>query len=73
MITSLKLENFRIFTGLEIAPLQRINLFAGANNTGKTGILEALYLLFGDDEQLRQLPSAFRSTLRLRHTAKYQR
>jgi hypothetical protein len=61
MITSLKLENFRLFTGLEIAPLQRINLFAGANNTGKTGILEALYLLFG--EQLTQLPSAFRSTI----------
>jgi hypothetical protein len=63
MITSLKLENFRIFTGLEIAPLQRINLFAGANNTGKTGILEALYLLFADHAQLSQLPSAFRSTL----------
>ncbi len=63
MITSLKLENFRIFTGLEIAPLQRINLFAGANNTGKTCILEALYLLFGDQAQLQQLPSTFRSTL----------
>jgi len=63
MITSLKLENFRIFTDLEISPLQRINLFAGANNTGKTCILEALYLLFGDHAQLQQLPSAFRSGL----------
>jgi hypothetical protein len=63
MITSLKFENFRIFTNLEVAPLQRINLFAGANNTGKTGILEGLYLLFGDHAQLQQLPSAFRSTL----------
>ena len=63
MITSLKFENFRIFTSLEVAPLQRINLFAGANNTGKTGILEGLYLLFGDQAQLQQLPSAFRSTL----------
>jgi hypothetical protein len=63
MITSLKLENFRLFTGLEIAPLKPINLFAGANNTGKTCILEALYLLFGGHEQLTQLPSAFRSTL----------
>jgi hypothetical protein len=61
MITSLKLESFRLFTGLEIAPLQRINLFAGPNNTGKTGILEALCLLFGGHEQLLLLPSAFRS------------
>jgi len=63
MITSLKLENFRIFTGLEIAPLKSINLFAGANNTGKTCILEALYLLFGHYAQLTQLPSVFRNTL----------
>lgn len=63
MITSLKLESFRIFPGLDVAPLQRINLFAGANNTGKTALLEALYLLFGDHAQLAQLPSAFRSTV----------
>jgi hypothetical protein len=63
MITWLKLESFRLFTGLEIAPLKRINLFAGANNTGKTGILEALCLLFGGHEQLSLLPSAFRSAL----------
>jgi len=63
MITSLKLENFRIFTGLEVAPLKPVNLFAGANNTGKTCILEALYLLFGEQAQLQLLPSAFRSTL----------
>ena len=62
MITSLKLESFRIFTGLDLAPLRRINLFAGANNTGKTGILEALCLLFGDHAQLTQLPSAFRGS-----------
>jgi hypothetical protein len=66
MITSLKLENFRAFTELKVAPLKRINLFAGANNTGKTGVLEALYLLFyGNSDQIRQLPSAFRSCLSL--------
>jgi len=63
MINSLTLESFRLFTKLEVSPLQRINLFAGANNTGKTCILEALYLLLGDLAQLQQLPSAFRSGL----------
>ena len=63
MITSLKLESFRMFTGLEIAPLQCINVFAGANNTGKTGILEALYLLFGEQAQLARFPSAFRASV----------
>jgi hypothetical protein len=45
MITKLNFENFRGFKNLEISPLKRINLIAGANNTGKTAILEALYLL----------------------------
>jgi len=62
MITSLKFQDFRIFPSLEIAPLRRVNLIAGANNTGKTGILEGLYLLFVNDAgQLGLLPSAFRS------------
>jgi predicted ATPase len=62
MITSLKFQDFRIFPSLEMAPLQRVNLIAGANNTGKTGILEGLYLLFVNDAgQLGLLPSVFRS------------
>lgn len=61
MITSLKLENFRGFTDLEITPLQRINLIAGANNTGKTGLLEALYLLFAQEHrQVTRLSKVFR-------------
>ena len=64
MITSLKFQDFRIFPSLEIAPLQRVNLIAGANNTGKTGILEGLYLLFVNDAgQLGLLPSVFRSSV----------
>ncbi len=62
MITSLKFQDFRIFPSLEIAPPQRVNLIAGANNTGKTGILEGLYLLFVSNAgELGLLPSAFRS------------
>jgi predicted ATP-dependent endonuclease of OLD family len=64
MITSLKFQDFRIFPSLDIAPLQRVNLIAGANNTGKTGILEGLYLLFVNDAgQLGQLPAVFRSSV----------
>src|SRR5438477_5871117 len=63
MITSLKFQNFRGFTDLTISPLKRVNLIAGANNTGKTGILEALYLLFGDGSQIPFLPSVFRSNV----------
>ncbi len=64
MLTSLQFENFRVFTDLQIKPLQRINLIAGANNTGKTGILEGLYLLFASGpDQLIRLPSTFRSII----------
>lgn len=64
MITALSFENFRGFTGLSISPLRRINLIAGANNTGKTGILEGLYLLFADGlEKVKPLPSLFRCNI----------
>ncbi len=62
MIKSLKFENFRGFTELKISPLPRINLIAGANNTGKTGILEGLYLLWNNPQQFAQLPLVFRSS-----------
>ena len=64
MLTSLEFESFRGFTDLTINPLKRINLIAGANNTGKTAILEGLYLLLASDiSQLTQLPSVFRSNV----------
>src|SRR6266436_2869448 len=63
MITSLRFENFRGFTDVKISPLKRVNLVAGANNTGKTGILEGLYLLFGENDHIPKLPSVFRSNV----------
>jgi hypothetical protein len=60
MLTSLQLTNFRQFEELTIEPLARVNLIAGSNGTGKTSILEALYLLFGKPELLGELPSLFR-------------
>ena len=47
MLKSIRVQNFRLFGDLEIDPLKRINLFTGQNNSGKTTLLEALFLLFG--------------------------
>jgi AAA15 family ATPase/GTPase len=63
MVRALKFEYFRGFRELEVDPVKRINLFAGATNVGKTAILEGIYLLFAGLEQAAQLPSMFRSSV----------
>ena len=47
MLTSFILKNFRCFRELEMTPLDRVNLIAGKNNTGKTALLEAIFLHLG--------------------------
>jgi hypothetical protein len=44
MLTDLVVKNFRCFAGLHLKQLARVNLIAGRNNTGKTALLEAIYL-----------------------------
>jgi len=51
MIESLHIQNFRCFADLVISPLGRVNLIAGKNNTGKTALLEALFLYSGKAAQ----------------------
>jgi predicted ATP-dependent endonuclease of OLD family len=66
MITSLQFDNFRTFPELTISPLKQINLIAGANNTGKTCILEGLTLMFNGNQSnlpAYSLPGVFRSSL----------
>lgn len=41
----LDFASYRRLSGLGIEKLSRINLFAGANNSGKTSLLEGVYLL----------------------------
>ncbi|MCP4698480.1 MAG: AAA family ATPase [Gammaproteobacteria bacterium] len=41
----LRIEDYKRLKNLEISKLSRINLFAGINNSGKTSVLEAIYLL----------------------------
>ena len=62
MLKSLHIKNFRGFRDLKIESLKRVNLLTGQNNTGKTGVLEALVLLLGDSEpsQRQFLPNLFR-------------
>jgi hypothetical protein len=62
MLKSLHIRNFRGFRELKIESLKRVNLLTGQNNTGKTGVLEALALLLSDPEtnQRQLLPSLFR-------------
>jgi AAA15 family ATPase/GTPase len=43
----LTITNFRGFDSLEIDGFSKINLFVGKNNTGKTSILESIFLLIG--------------------------
>jgi AAA15 family ATPase/GTPase len=62
MLRSLTIKNFRGFRDLKIEPLARVNLIAGKNDVGKTGVLEALYLLFANADQFFRFPSAFRSS-----------
>ena len=45
MLKRLQIRNFRGFNALEIDQLSGINLIAGKNNSGKTSLLEALFLL----------------------------
>ena len=47
MFDHLKIRQYRALSNLEINSLSRINLIAGQNNTGKTTLLEALFLLSG--------------------------
>ncbi|MBN1286752.1 MAG: AAA family ATPase [Anaerolineae bacterium] len=47
MIEDLTIENYRLFRKFEIDGLARVNLIVGDNNSGKSSLLEAVYLLTG--------------------------
>ena len=47
MYDSFRVNNFKCFNVLELEGLKRVNLIAGKNNSGKTAILEALFLHAG--------------------------
>ncbi|MFM2311796.1 MAG: hypothetical protein RLZZ04_1072 [Cyanobacteriota bacterium] len=45
MLRDLRIKNYRCFEDFQIDGLERVNLFVGNNNSGKTSLLEAIYLL----------------------------
>ena len=45
MLRDLTIQNYRCFEDFYIDGLERVNLFVGNNNSGKTSLLEAIYLL----------------------------
>jgi AAA15 family ATPase/GTPase len=67
MLNRIHIQNFRSFRDKEIGPFKRINLIAGLNNAGKTGLLEAIFLALQDqptppDQRINptNLPNLFR-------------
>ena len=60
MISTLELQQFRGLEHVKFENLGRANLIVGGNNTGKTSILEALVLMYGNQAQLQSLPRTFR-------------
>jgi AAA15 family ATPase/GTPase len=46
-LKQLTIKNFRGFDSLEIDGFSKINLFVGKNNSGKTSVLEAVFLVLG--------------------------
>jgi len=59
MLKEIEIQNFRCFEQIKISGFERVNLIGGKNNAGKTALLEALFLNFGQDprslEILRKL------------------
>ena len=47
MLSNLHIGNFRAFKPLKIDKLGKINIVSGKNNSGKTSLLEAIFLLSG--------------------------
>ncbi|MDR1610264.1 MAG: AAA family ATPase [Candidatus Symbiothrix sp.] len=46
-LESLKIQNFRGFDDLEMNGFSKINVLLGENNSGKTSVLESIFLLSG--------------------------
>ncbi|MEC4815139.1 MAG: AAA family ATPase, partial [Scytonema sp. PMC 1069.18] len=55
MLRDLTIQNYRCFQNFYIDNLARVNLIVGMNNSGKTSLLEAVYLLVNQGEIQRSL------------------
>lgn len=48
-LTYLKIHHFKSIEDLELKDLSHINIIVGANNSGKTSLLEAMSILGNED------------------------
>jgi len=71
MIRNILIENFRCYRRLEISRTARLNIIVGENGSGKTALLEAIFLALGRSPELgirfrqhRGLEGAFSGPLR---------
>ena len=67
MFTKLKFENFKAFKSIEVSKLSRVNIFLGENNSGKSTLLDALFILTGiGNPELMMRTNQFRDYNRLK-------
>jgi hypothetical protein len=52
MIESINIRNFRCFKDAEVSGLKRVNLIVGKNGSGKTALLESIFLASGGSAEL---------------------
>jgi ABC-type lipoprotein export system ATPase subunit len=51
MLKDLTIENYRLFQKFALDSIARVNLIVGTNNSGKSSLLEAIYLLAGKGDR----------------------
>lgn len=66
MIRSLDIENFRCFKSLKLSDIRRFNIITGASGSGKTALLEALFIAGGNSAEIYLRTSAFRGKEEIR-------
>ena len=52
MIESIRVENFRCYQKLELVNLRRINVIVGKNASGKTALLESIFIAAGNNPEI---------------------
>lgn len=67
MMKEIKIQNFKCFTDFKASSFKRVNLITGTNNSGKTALLEAIYLLHATNDK-NSFIDVFKNILKNRMT-----
>ena len=73
MLKNVEIRNFRCFQKAVLAPLSRYNIIVGDNSSGKTALLEALFLMSSSNPELSLRNNIWRgvSNSKAEFTAQY--